>query len=139
MAMKYTIPSKYEHVTRVSDKINNFMTSNNIAKEVADDFEICLLEALNNIIKHSYLGSEDYKIDISVTISDDKIEVELQDTGNPKTNTGKAKLDFDPDDIENLPEGGMGLYIIENLMDETHYFSENNLNTYRLIKFYHKK
>jgi anti-sigma regulatory factor (Ser/Thr protein kinase) len=33
-----------------------------------------------------------------------------------------------------LPEGGMGLYLIEKIMDETEYLSKEGKNYYRMKK-----
>lgn len=139
MAKNFTIPSKYENVTQISDIINKYMTDRNIEKKIADEFEICLLEALNNIIKHSYQNNPNNEIDIMVEIREDRIIVELSDKGLTRKNIGKATLEFDPDDIEKLPEGGMGLFIIENLMDETYYSTKDSINTYKIVKICNKK
>jgi len=131
----FSISSRYDKVTGISDAINLYMTEHQVPKEIADMFEICLLEALNNIIKHAYKEDFSKKIEITVNISPYKTIVKLSDTGIPRKNIKKAKLEFDPTDIEQLPEGGMGLYIIENLMDEANYCSENSVNTFELIKY----
>lgn len=135
MAKKFTILSKYENVTRVSDQINSYMVTNKVNKETADLFEMCLLEALNNIIKHAYKGDHTKEIHISVEVNDNKASVTLTDRGLPRKNVEKAKLEYDPKDIDNLPESGMGLFIIENIMDETHYQNTDSINTYKLVKY----
>ena len=134
MLKEYKIQSKYNKVVAVCDEINLFMVENRICKSTADSFEICLIEALNNIIKHAYKQDFTKEIKIIIKIEEEIVSVSLIDNGLPRKNTEKAKLEYDPDDIENLPEGGMGLYIIENLMDHTKYESTPEFNKYTISK-----
>ena len=86
------------------------------------------MESLNNVIKHSYKGLSGKKIDLIVSINPKSIDIDIMETGIPRTNIEKPKLEFNPDDLSSAPEGGMGLYIIESLMDSTNYESNNGLN-----------
>ncbi|MCZ7603337.1 MAG: hypothetical protein M5R37_10725 [Melioribacteraceae bacterium] len=43
-------------------------------------------------------------------------------------------MEYDPEDIENLPEGGMGLYIIDQLMDEISYKVLDGVNIFSMKK-----
>jgi serine/threonine-protein kinase RsbW len=46
----------------------------------------------------------------------------------------KPTLEFDPDDIDSIPEGGMGLYIIDQLMTDSNYSTDNGINTFTMKK-----
>ena len=63
-----------------------------------------------------------------------KFTINLTDYGESRKNVGKPVLEFDPDDIDSLPEGGMGLFIIEQLMDENFYTVKGNKNIFTLVK-----
>jgi len=41
-------------------------------------------------------------------------------------------LDYDPDDLASLPEGGMGLYLLHSLMDHVDYVSRDGRNVLTL-------
>ena len=41
---------------------------------------------------------------------------------------GVPVFEFDPTDVANLPEGGMGLHLIHSVMDEVRYHSEGGRN-----------
>jgi len=97
-----------------------------------------VIEALNNVIKHSYKSLPENELSVLLCIDLEKVKLDISDFGIPRTNLGKACLDFDPEDITNLPEGGMGLFIIENLMDETYYISDGKTNVFTLIKYFRK-
>ncbi|MCB9257892.1 MAG: ATP-binding protein [Ignavibacteriales bacterium] len=130
----FTIDSEYKNVSSVCFITKTFCEENNLFDEKIKEIELSLAEALNNIIKHAYKGDETNQIEISMWFDSDKFSIELIDYGEPRLNTGKPVLEFDPDDIDSLPEGGMGLFIIEQLMDENHYSREGNKNIFRLVK-----
>ncbi|KAB2840297.1 MAG: ATP-binding protein [Melioribacteraceae bacterium] len=133
-AETYTIQSKYKNVNIAADSIKQFCQRNNIAEPACNDILICVIEALNNVITHSYQREEDKNIDIILTVEDSWFIIDITDEGIARTNFEKPKLEFDPEDIQNLPEGGMGLYIIENLMDSTSYKSAGGKNTFTMKK-----
>ena len=130
----YSIESKYKNVNATADNIKKFCVGNGITEPVCNDLMICVIEALNNVITHSYNKDESQLIDISIAIRDSEFVVVITDNGIARTNFEKATLEFDPEDIENLPEGGMGLFIIENLMDSTNYSSKDGKNIFTMVK-----
>ena len=130
----YSIESKYKNVNIIADKIKEFCNDNNINESLRNDLLICAVEALNNVITHSYKKDDNKNIKINISIVDSEFTVEIIDSGISRTNFEKPTLDFDPEDIENLPEGGMGLFIIDSLMDNTSYNSENGKNIFIMKK-----
>lgn len=134
MHHRFSIESKYENVVLVSDDIHKFCAENGVSEDDCTQLEICLMEALNNVIRHAYKETAGKLIEIDVLVADEKIIVTIFDTGLSRTSTEKATLEFDPDDIEHLPEGGMGLFIIESIMDSTEYLSEDGTNKYTMVK-----
>ena len=130
----FTINSEYKNVSSVCFITKTFCEEFCIASEKIREIELSIAEALNNIIKHSYKGNEDNKIDIFMSVEDGKFTIKLTDFGESKKNVGKPVLEFDPADIDSLPEGGMGLFIIEQLMDENFYTVEGNKNIFTLVK-----
>lgn len=131
----FTINSAYKNVSSVCFITKTFCEENSISSEKIREIELSLAEALNNIIKHSYKGNEENKIDINISIDDSKITIALTDYGESRRNIDKPVLEFDPADIDSLPEGGMGLFIIEQLMDENLYTVDGNKNIFKLVKF----
>lgn len=130
----FSINSKYKNVSSACFIIKTFCEDNNIPDGTIREIELCLAEALNNIIKHAYKGDETNLIEIDVEVEETKVTICLTDFGEPRKNLGKPKLEFDPNDIDSLPEGGMGLFIIEQLMDENTYSRDGDKNIFKLVK-----
>ena len=131
----FNIISDYANVIEINQKIREYLTDNKLEEHLCNAVEICLTEALNNVIKHSYGGDNSKLIDINIKKDAKFLEIEIIDTGTPRKNLVVNELDFDPSDIENLPEGGMGLFIIKQLMDDMSYYSEEGKNYFILKKW----
>jgi serine/threonine-protein kinase RsbW len=103
------------------------------------EIEVAVVETVNNCIEHASEGSETHKISIGFLLTDDRLAVEVQDNGKAidtdYLQNLEAEFDFDPSDIANLPEGGMGLKIIKNCMDEVYYQNTDGQNRWLLTKF----
>lgn len=131
----FNIASEYANVIEINQQIRKYLSDNNLEEHLCNAVEICLTEALNNVIKHSYGGDNSKSIDINIKRDNKILEIEIVDTGSPRKNLEIKELDFDPSDIDNLPEGGMGLFIIKQLMDEMTYHSADGKNHFILTKW----
>ena len=85
-------------------------------------------EAFNNVVLHSY-RDHDGDLDIDVEISGGRITLRLGDRG----------VGFDPHlverpDLDELPERGLGLFIILRAMDEVRWTRENGQNVLTMAK-----
>ncbi len=131
----FNITSDYAEVIEINQHIREYLTDNRLEEHLCNAVEICLTEALNNVIKHSYDGDNSKLIEIIIKKNSKLLEIEIVDTGSPRKSLVIKDLDFDPTDIENLPEGGMGLFIIKQLMDELSYNSKEGKNYFILKKW----
>jgi serine/threonine-protein kinase RsbW len=85
-------------------------------------------EAFNNIAIHSYANRPAGDVVIEISWSREEIVMQITDEGHS----------FDPaqvelPDLDALPEGGMGLFIIRSFMDEVEY-QAGPPNVLRLVK-----
>lgn len=133
--LKFSIPSDYDKVESVIFSVKDFLSKNNIETHILNGIDICLTEALNNIIKHAYKGEKNNLIEVIVTKEKNFLELQLIDSGIPRDSLVIKELNFDPNDIDNLPESGMGLYLIKQLIDEMDYYSINGKNYFTLRKY----
>jgi len=126
---KFSITSEYHNISLVSKKIQSFLERESVDAKTIDPILISLMEALNNSIEHSYVEEQGHNIDIIVSVLQTKVEIDILETGIARTNFDKPQLEFDPEDLASVPEGGMGLFIIDSLMDVTSYTSQKGVNT----------
>lgn len=133
--IKLTILSKLEYVELIGSSINSLCMFFNCDNLIAYDIEQCCVEAINNCIEHSYKYDLSKDVEVVFSFEKDTIELNIIDNGIALESLKKdTSMDFDPEDIENLPEGGMGLILINQIMDNVSYKSENGFNKLTMIK-----
>jgi serine/threonine-protein kinase RsbW len=92
--------------------------------------ELVINEALVNVLKHAYLSDEKKKVLVQISVEEDKVIFCFIDWG----------LSFDPEEVptpnlEKPAEGGLGLWLIRQFVDELDYKSEpDGKNVLRLVK-----
>ena len=85
-------------------------------------------EAFNNIVIHGYKGRSDGVLEVVADFGTNEMTLTLIDTGNA--------VDFGsltPPDLDSLPEGGMGVFMIHALVDEVVY-ADGSPNVLSLMK-----
>lgn len=126
---KFSIKSEYSAVTGLINRLRDNDFYSHVNERLRGEIEICLVEALNNVVRHSFKEESSHEIDVELNYVNGILEIKIVEDGFPRPAMDSPELEFDPDDIDNIPEGGMGLFIIDQLMDETSYNSENGINT----------
>ncbi len=129
------ISSDYDKVSIVNGEVRSILEDEGVEPHILNAFEISIMESINNVIKHAYKGENNKSILIKLRTDKKMIELEIIDEGTPRTKFEIPDLDFDPKDINNLPESGMGLYIMKQLMDELTYESHDGKNHFILRKW----
>lgn len=110
--------------------------------EDASGVELSVTEAVTNSIEHAYRGAPDGEVSVAVSYAQERLQVEIHDCGTTMPEQSRERLrtssgvfDFDPSDLAQLPEGGMGLELIRQTMDEAVYSSDSRGNCLRLVKY----
>ena len=102
------------------------LTTSGIANKVGfclddiEDLKVAISEACTNAIKHSL---ED-RFTIIYTMIEKGLTIEIIDNGK-----GYNTKEVSEPDLDNLKESGMGLFIIESLMDEVNVESTEGKGT----------
>jgi len=115
-----------EFVSRHAEK--HGFTSRQVA-----DVQLAVDEACTNIIKHAYNYDASKELSIELEFDDEKMNVTLTDQGIGFDVERYKKPDLKKQ-IARKKRGGMGVYLIRNLMDEVNYYAESRENVLRMIK-----
>lgn len=114
------ISSNPEYVSLVRLMVSGIANKIGFSIEEIDDIKVSISEALTNAIKHS----KDNKVFILFEIFEDKLNIKVKDNG-----VGYNCELIDKHDLNNPKENGMGIFIIESLMDEVKVYSKDNQGT----------
>lgn len=135
-SVQITLAPDLEEIRAVGTRVHAISETLLSVKD-SSQMELCVVEALTNITKH---GSNDDQgrpvaIKVDIEVEDDQLLVRIEDNGPgiPVQNLD-ATLNFDPLDLDSLPEGGMGLFIIRQFVDSFSYESANGAHVMTLTK-----
>ena len=120
-------------LANVAERIDAFCTNRDVEPDVAFAVNLALDELLTNIVSYGYPDEEEHRIEIAVrqdggslvvTIVDDSIEFDPRQV--PDTDIDAPLHERDP--------GGLGLLLVNTMMDDVDYRREDGRNVTILTK-----
>ena len=115
------IPAKPDYLSVIRLTLSGIASRMGYTFEVIEDLKIAVSEACTNAIQHAYSEDEVGEVIIGFGIYEDKLELMVADSGK-SFDFIQTKNELGPytesSTVDQLTEGGLGLYLIEALMDE---------------------
>ncbi|HWL22752.1 MAG TPA: anti-sigma B factor RsbW [Ureibacillus sp.] len=131
------VPAKPQYVSVIRLAISGLATRVGFLYDEIEDIKIAISEAVTNIVHHAY-EDENGDIIIGCALYTDKIEIMVTDYGKSSFDFEETKLKVGPykqsDSISQLREGGLGLFLMETLMDEVKVNNEGGVTVF-MTKF----
>ena len=117
---RFVVPGKLEYRDAakafLSYVCNRLARRGGVPQDVAHRVVSAFVEAFNNAAIHAYRDMPPGQVDVEMEVHEYTLRVKVTDTGRS----------FEPahvpePDLDALPEGGLGLFIIRNFMDDVRY------------------
>jgi serine/threonine-protein kinase RsbW len=118
------------------ENIFNFLEGSgekfHVSKRNLHDIELSVEEIFTNMVRHN--SSSKHAIEISIESNNGQILTCLTDyEDQPFDLTQTAEIDFD-DYIESKKSGGLGIFLVKQLMDEVKFEHLNGISKITIIK-----
>ena len=115
-----TIPAEAEYLDIVRLSLYSFATKAGFSFEEIEDMKVAVSEACNNAILHAYGDADTGMIDLRFENDGERLVITVQDTGHSFVNTGVPGngVPGEREEISELSVGGLGIFLMEALMDE---------------------
>ena len=133
------VPAKPQYVSVIRLLISGLATRIGFLYDQIEDIKIAVSEAVTNVVHHAYQDDEEGDIVIGCALYMHKIEIMVADFGN-SFNFDEIKMKIVPykqnDSITGIREGGLGLLLMEALMDEVRVNNEGGVTVFmtKLVK-----
>ena len=131
--LEISLVNDLREIARVAAQIDEFCASLDLTSEVAFAVNLALDEILTNTISYGYDDDEPHRIEITVgpeaealaiVIVDDSAAFDLSSAPTPDIGTS----------LEERPLGGLGLFLVHQMMDSVEYRREGERNIVTLKK-----
>ena len=122
------IDSQLQNVAVLSAALKSTWTFFSIKEQAINRIELCLVEAVNNVIEHAYNYEKHNTIKIdSIIEKDKKIIIRISDNGKSldKKYLNKNTLKTTSEFLDPLQTSGRGLKIIKKIMHKVEYTSSD--------------
>lgn len=128
------IKNDTEYLSQVRDMLSDRIREFDLERAQENRIVLAVDEAVTNIMEHGYEPNLEGWIDISITINEERVKIQIQDVGKRFDPNSVRQMDI----VKVVEEGkdqGFGIYLIRQIMDEVRYrFEEGKKNKLTLIK-----
>lgn len=136
------VPASAEYVSLIRLTLSGVFSRAGATYDDIEDAKIAVSEAVTNAVKHAYKdGVVVGMINLCFEIFEDKIKIIISDQGE-SFDYEETKAQLGPyqenENIDFLREGGLGLFLIESLMDEVTVDKKSGV-TISMIKYIKKE
>ncbi|MFJ5717148.1 anti-sigma B factor RsbW [Neobacillus sp. NPDC093127] len=127
------IPAKPEYIGVIRLTLSGIASRLGYTYEEIEDMKIAVSEASTNAVQHAYRKDEGGEVIIGFGIYEDKLEIVVADSGR-SFNFLQTKNELGPytesSTVEQLAEGGLGLFLIETLMDDVRVLNHSGVTVF---------
>ncbi len=113
-------------VGEASAWVRTLAAQHGVAKELAENLDLCLNEVLANIVDYAYAGAPG-EIDLELCLDASSVALVIEDAG-PAFNPLEFAEPTIPASLETATIGGFGIYLVRQFADACHYERHNNHN-----------
>ena len=133
MKRELTFKNEEQELMRVAEFMESVCDELQLDMHVAMKLQVAMEEMVANVIFYAY--PEGTTADISLTAESDGKEVTfiLSDTGKPFDPTAKEDADTETNPMDR-EQGGMGILIVKNIMNEVTYQRLGDMNQLTMKK-----
>jgi anti-sigma regulatory factor (Ser/Thr protein kinase) len=122
-----------QQIPQLAEFVETIAEDKNLDQATAMSLNLALEEAVTNVILYAYPDGIDGLVDIEAYIRPDCLEFILSDNGKPFDPTAAPDADITLG-VNERSIGGLGIYLVRNIMDTVSYRYENGKNILTMIK-----
>ncbi|HET7903746.1 MAG TPA: ATP-binding protein, partial [Candidatus Eisenbacteria bacterium] len=126
------VAGEERHLAEIRDFVQEAGEKLLIPNKVLANTKLAVDEACTNVVKHGYKGSAG-EIDITIVGNGREFSIELRDTGKSFDLRNVKSPDLKMY-VETRRKGGLGVFLMNQLMDEVRYSGGSDGNTLTMSK-----
>ena len=128
-----TLINKVSEITKLNEFVKSATAALNMETGLANQIKLAVEEAVTNVIDYAYPNGTEGNINITIEADENRIRFILSDSGAEFDPTGVSKADTTLT-VDERPIGGLGVFLVRNLMDSINYERVDGKNVLRMEK-----
>ena len=128
-----TLPNDIETIPQLNEFIDTVAEEIGLDMSLTMSLNLAIEEAVVNVMEYAYPEGEQGNVDIEVSADDKWLTFIISDNGIPFDPTTQEDADTTLS-AEERPIGGLGIFLVRQLMDSINYQRENGKNILTLSK-----
>ena len=133
MKKRLVLPNDIETIPQLNEFIDLVAEEVGLDMSLTMSLNLAMEEAVVNVMDYAYPDGEKGNVDIEVTADQEWMTFVITDTGIAFDPTTKEDADTTLS-AEERPIGGLGIFLVRQLMDDINYKREGNKNVLTLRK-----
>ena len=125
--------NKVSEITKLNAFVKSATATLNMEIGLANKIKLAVEEAVTNIIDYAYQNGTEGIISVTIEADESRIRFILTDSGAEFDPTGVSKADTTLT-VDERPIGGLGVFLVRNLMDSINYERVDGKNVLRMEK-----
>ena len=128
-----TLPNDIETIPQLNEFIDTVAEEIGLDMSLTMSLNLAIEEAVVNVMEYAYPEGEQGNVDIEVIANDKWLTFIISDNGIPFDPTTQEDADTTLS-AEERPIGGLGIFLVRQLMDSINYQRKDGKNILTLIK-----
>jgi serine/threonine-protein kinase RsbW len=129
----FVIENQIGELSSLAEKIDELAEEWKLSPGLAINLNLVIEEAVSNIIFYAFKDKQKHDIEISVSLENNRLTIKITDDGIPFNPLAQQQPDINLP-AEERPIGGLGIFLISQIMDEMKYERNKNNNILTLTK-----
>lgn len=122
-----------QQIPQLADFVETIASEKHLDQSLAMSLNLALEEAVTNVIMYAYPEGSDGLVDIEAILRPESLDFIITDSGIPFDPTSKADADITLG-VEERGIGGLGIFLVRNIMDSVSYSREDGKNILKMTK-----
>lgn len=129
----FVVENQIEELSVLAKKIEGLAEEWELSQALAMNINLVIEEVLTNVTFYAFTDNGKHEIKITISLKNKILTIKITDEGIPFNPLEQQQPDINLP-AEDRPVGGLGIFLISQIMDEMHYARLKNKNILTLNK-----
>lgn len=120
-------------LSKLAEDVAFFGLKNQLDEATIYNINLCVEEILVNIIRYGFADKSYHPIEVDMECQEKRIKITIKDEGLPFNPLKDAPAPSLHSSLAERPEGGLGVFLLKELMDDLSYKREGSSNILTML------